>query len=959
MISTAAALCRRIAFTSLAAGALWAGAGVGLAQIDRETGDKMSSGFERGMAAFQGRDWKGAIEEMEKVIALCEAVGDAKAKEAARQKLAPVYYTVGAAAYNVPDYPRSIAGFERFVRLFPNHEKAPLARLAIARATFMNKDYAKAAQMFGALEQFPSLRDQSLLVQAECFKEQGKPGEMAAVVEKLLAGGIQSTAHAGAALLLAQARAESRAWDKVEPLLLLLLGRKELVENLVSLNELLVGLGDAQTEKEQFEKATRVYSHVMPPAQVIALQRQRAATLERRIAANEAAAEKDAEGGVALRAQNGELQAELDEARKLLADLEKLPDYMPGLLLRNARCWYGRERKWEAILVYERLLELYPKAAQEREAALFGCIICYADLLQAKTCRQLCAQYLAEFPKGEHAGTVAYVQGAVVLESGDARGAATLLGSMIETATENEYTGQMYLMLAGAHASLGELDQALEVYRKYIAKFPEGVALEEVKYRAAIVPVFQGKYGEGGQALEDFLRDHPRSPYAEDAKYRLMVCKFAANRYDEVLRDAAQWQKDHPAGVMEPEVLSLKGDCLAAQLHYEEAAEAYQAAVRKASTPEVLDYALNEASKVLQRLADWPALSSLWEDFIRKNPSHPNVVAGIYWITKAKSREGKQDEARKIAIDQLKGCLNDRKNESVEMLLQQVAQLCWKRPRSPSSPANAAGPSVSLAPWDAPAELETLIAPLDAMADATGSPRLDYARVELQGLLKKPEEEREVLLRKIASSKPEVLSPQLLALAGEFYEGKKLGKEAELYYNYLKDNYLKSVWLDWAYCGLGNLALGRGDAQGALELYTKALENYTGSKVRDSMMGRGMALLELGRGAEAKKLFEQVAGTREWRGETTAKAVYYLGRVEERENRLAEAVAFYQRVFVGYQKYVPWVEKAYVQAALCFEKLGKRPEAVRHLQEVLRNEKLGFEVKNEARKMLRQWGAGE
>jgi tetratricopeptide (TPR) repeat protein len=118
-----------------------------------------------------------------------------------------------------------------------------------------------------------------------------------------------------------------------------------------------------------------------------------------------------------------------------------------------------------------------------------------------------------------------------------------------------------------------------------------------------------------------------------------------------------------------------------------------------------------------------------------------------------------------------------------------------------------------------------------------------------------------------------------------------------------------------------------------------------------------MALLESRRYPEARKLYEQVAATREWRGESTVQAIFYLGLIEERQNRLPEAIAHYQRVFVGYQKYVLWVGKAYLKAALCFDKLGKRKEAIAHLQEVLRNDKLGPEVKSEASGLLQQWGA--
>ncbi|MFN0074882.1 MAG: tetratricopeptide repeat protein [Prosthecobacter sp.] len=932
-------------------------------QLDAQTVEEMTLGFNRGMAAFGNKEWLKAMEEMEKVIAMVDGYPDKKAMEAPKQKLAPVYYTVGAAAFNVPDFPKAITSFSRFVAEFPKHEKVAEARLAVARATYSNKEYDKAAQLFAEMEQYPSIREQSLAIQAQCFKETGKLAEMEQALSKLTAGGINNTVQANGALLLAQARAEAGKVAELEPLIDQLVARRQFVENVVALNSLIVAVGDSLAEKEQFEKASRTYLKVLPPAEVIAFQKQRIEFLERRIAANEQAAARSPQASVTLLGQNAEFAPVLEQARTLLTEFEKLPDYMPGLMLRSSRCWYGRDKKWESILVSERLMQRYPTAVKEREAALFSCVIGYADVMQVKTCQQLCAQYLKEFPEGANAGTVAYVQGAVALQAGDVKGAASLFGTLIDVHPGSTFIDQMYLMLGSAHFSLGELDDALRTYQKYITKFPKGPALEEAKYRAAIIPVFQGKYEAGWKTVEAFLKAHPRSQYAEDAKYRLMICKYAANLYAEVIADAAKWAKEHPGGIMEPEVLSLKGDCLAALEKNKEAADTFQLAAKKAATDEVMNYALNEASRLLQKLGDMAQLSKMWEQFIKDKPDHSSVVAGIYWISKAKTKEGKVDEAKQIITEQLKRSLNAPKNESVEMLLQQLAQLCWKRPRAKTPPAEAVQPVlVSSAaepppppPWDAMGELEKQIAPLEASADASGRPRLQFVRVELLRLLKK-NTEADDLMSKIAVTKPEALSPQLLALAGEYLQSKKLTAEAAVLYNHLKDTYLKSPWLDYAYTGLGAMALAKGDAKTALDHYTLAADEYAGAKAKESTLGRAIALLEVGRYSEAKKLFEQVASTREWRGESTAQAVYYLGEVEERQKRLPEAVAFYQRVFVAYQKYLPWVEKAYIKAAQCFDQLGKRKEATAHLQEVLRHEKIGFETKTQARKMLQQWG---
>ena len=97
---------------------------------------------------------------------------------------------------------------------------------------------------------------------------------------------------------------------------------------------------------------------------------------------------------------------------------------------------------------------------------------------------------------------------------------------------------------------------------------------------------------------------------------------------------------------------------------------------------------------------------------------------------------------------------------------------------------------------------------------------------------------------------------------------------------------------------------------------------------------------------------------REWRGDSTALAVFSLGEIEARQGRYPEAIALYRRVFVAYQKYLPWVAKSYLRAAESFEKMGKRQDAIDNLKEMLRNEKLAkFPETEEARSGCRNGGA--
>lgn len=94
-------------------------------------------------------------------------------------------------------------------------------------------------------------------------------------------------------------------------------------------------------------------------------------------------------------------------------------------------------------------------------------------------------------------------------------------------------------------------------------------------------------------------------------------------------------------------------------------------------------------------------------------------------------------------------------------------------------------------------------------------------------------------------------------------------------------------------------------------------------------------------------------------GETTAFSVYSLGEIEAKRGRWAEANAYFQRVYVGYQKFLPWVAKAYIRNGESFEKLGKPQEAANTYREMLRDEKLAnFAEVQEARKRLEALGQG-
>jgi len=229
----------------------------------------------------------------------------------------------------------------------------------------------------------------------------------------------------------------------------------------------------------------------------------------------------------------------------------------------------------------------------------------------------------------------------------------------------------------------------------------------------------------------------------------------------------------------------------------------------------------------------------------------------------------------------------------------------------------------------------------------------------LARLRKDPTGQQKALQDIAANFKPEELSPALLAQVGDYLLAQNQWDKADAFFKYLKETYPKSDYLDYAYNGFGEIAYAHQNYPAALQFFTDAIDKAGATaKLKDVTIGQAKTLLAMGRFAEAKKLFEQIAATREWRGDATAYSIYSLGEIEEKQGKLTEPIAYYQRVYVAYGRYLPWVAKAYIRSADCFQKLGKKQEAANTYREMLHNDKLStFPEYQVARKQLEAAGS--
>lgn len=890
------------------------------AQTTPEQAQLLLQQYNSAKSAFSSSDFEGAADKLEKVLA--GAPEDSQ--------LESVYYLLGASYFNLGKYDKAIETLKTYLGKYPQAAGRNDAIMSIGQSALQTKDYQEAASQFAQLEQTP-LRERALLLEATALDGAGRTDEAVAKLQELTSGGLDTpTAFAGA-MRLAALYGRQKKKEEARALTEKILKRKDMVENMIAFNQMAVDMGDNYLESGDAEAALGAYQLIRPKDFVIRFQQDRLRSLEKKRAETLAAMQEDAKRVSELPL----VEAQVSEAKKFVEDARKMPDAAVPMGVRLGRAYYEAGKKWESLAAFDAVLALEGLPKENKEPALFAAIVDCAELERAPSARRLSEQYLREFPEGPNADAAAYLIGASALQANDPAAAETHFGRVLAERPNSQRAEEMRFLLANARFAQGKFAEAKTDYEKYLADFPQGARVEDATYRVAVSDVFAGQYEKGLAALEEYAKKYPQGAYLSDARYRMALCLFAAEQYDDVIRRCDEWEKDYPRDAQLGEVLALRADALNAKGDAAAAARCYVQSYKAATTDEVLNYSIFEAQKAMQKLGDWQGMAAMFEEFAEKQPNHPLVPMAMFWIGKAKVREGKADEAKKTVADTAKKYIDDPSRDAVEQLISQLAQLCSKRKRP------EAGAPADAAPAPEPArELEELLG-VTAESSKIARARLAYAKSQLALYQRKPAEQQQFLDSIAKDFEPVDLSPLLMALAGERLLAAGDTARATQFFSRLKESYPESPVADFAYAGLGDLALREGDNEKALRLFSDPLEKGNANqKMKDLLLGQGRALLALGKPDQAKPLFEQVASVREWRGESTAEAVYFLGEVEFSQGRWAEANAFFQRVFVAYKKYLTWVAKAYVRSAECFLKLNKPAEAARTCEEMLRNEKL-------------------
>jgi len=858
------------------------------------------------------------------------------------------YYQLGFSYFNQLQYQDAANIFAAHLKKFAISKDAAEVHLFLGRSLLQVEGKADEALVHLAeAAKKAEYAEEARFLAADAYIKKGDKEKAAKTLEIAMNGNSSGPSVLRASLQLVDLYIADGDLDKAIAILDRLESSPGYPDVIVTVNHRFVQIGDKRLEAKEYASALAAYSNVRPRAQVIAIQTKRLAAMkslkedyDKRIA-NSAKTKQPLPRGTEDKAAM--LGAMLESTEKVLGEVRGLTEYDATLQYRIGRCYFNMDRFWPASVAFEAVASGNAEST-DAPTALFGAVICQSKLERAAAARELCVTYLKKYPKEKHVEQVANINATLLLQEGKTDEVVAFLDPFLQEHPDTPIRKDLLILLANSRFQGGKFDDAAKDYDALKKDFASALEFEEFVYRRALCDFLRNDYKATIKGFDAYEKDYPTGQFRSDIRYRRGIIMLALaqkdpKEYDKLITSMTSLLKDPNAVDYAGQIHTLLADAYSGRAgngDAELAATEYAAAVRTANGDEnVISYSLEQATNLLRGARRWDELQALWEDFLKQidGKNHPMELRGVSELSKLLARSNKKDEARAMLAKYALRDINNVRSEYVEMLLSQLAgQYVPPRTFKKDTPKP---------------DIDVLLAELTKVIDVPESERtlayvarVNFAKAELARMMNDPVRNTRFLNAIASSAKPDDLGPILLSVVGQFLlDDKQLDKAVPLF-SRLRDAFPASSYSDAAPVGLGRIYLAKKEYASALEQFDFALNRAAGSSMlKEATYGKGMALMGMRKYDEAKKVFEEIIGNKEWSGVEKAGSVYQLGEIASQSGDKGAANVYFQKVYLSHAKYVEFAAKAYIRSAEMLEESGQHDAAVKTYREMVANPK--------------------
>jgi len=837
--------------------------------------------------------------------------------------------------FQLKEFPVAETTAQKLLKRVSTGQIAADARLVLGLSLALQNKFADAVPVFGALEESTTYHDKALMYRSMAAQQAGQIDVAIDALNRLLASAPHDADWADSALTLISLQLQQRNLEAATKGLALLRSNLKIVENLAGLNTLSLQLGDALLAAQDPAGALAAYRTVFPRDELLRRQEMRTKRMEAWLARQKVLSNVSVTDADSVR----RVEARIKATKAAMDEINQKADYDSALYYRLGHTFLLRGGDWEAALSLERLLKDYPNA-EEKERAYLELVRAYAESGRLDRMKDALDRFTKALPSSQLLPQALYVAAQAAADKGRGDMQLKFLDMGVTMFPNAELTEYMILMQANAYFASGRFAEAQTAASRYVASYPKGKFAEDATYLNAMASLVLGHTEDAIKQINAYLVQYPEGRFVSDGRYRIGAAEFAQQHYESAEQKLTSWLKDYsPEDPHRGEVLSALGDVYAGEDRIDDAIGSYRQALLVPLSDDLLGYVLDELTKHYKSKRDYNTAATMWADFARDHPDHPFVINAAYWIGKLRAKEGNMDAAidQMCAIAQRYVAEPDR--DTVERLLTQIATLLARPPKAGADGVKPPAPTAD----QIAQHVESLLMTPETRENPTVKARVWFTESEVASFRKNNPLRDELLGRIGDQIPPEALPPGLLGCVGDLLLEQGKLDQAKAFFTAIVLRFPRSIYADFGYVGLGELAYRKGDYDTALTQFSNAIDRAGARfKLLDATLGRAKTLLAKGKLDEAKELFEQIASNRQWRGPATAQSVYSLGEILLKRGgseNLAEAQANFQRVYISYKKYTDWVARAYISSGETFEKLGQLKEALATYREMVRDKR--------------------
>jgi len=869
--------------------------------------------FNEAEAAFAAKEYPKVVE---KINELLKALGN---RQGVPYEM--LYFNIGLAQLLGGNNAQAEEAFTDCLKRFPKGEYASRCYLGVGRACMLQDGDDKKQRAIEALTKAsldPKFRSEAGLYLGQVYNDTGKPEEALKVFRSLMGSDVKSPTQTGAAVEVIGLLADTGKLGDLVAYLDRLINQEGVRDAMAWYANQVIVRADELVGAQQYEPALAIYRSIPPRDEILSIQRAALESKKKDVALLEARVKAEASLPIERHSNAGEIlammKASVDQAETALTAIEGKADLDAAILMRRGRCLYYLDRHEEALAVF-RTMRLKFETAPDAKAAAFAEVVLYNTLKNTEQLLTLGTRYLKKYPDAENAEQVALLVGEILVQKGDWAKVGEWYADLIKRFPKSTSLDRYNFYLGVAKFQGGDFAGSVAILSAFVKSFPNSEMIETATYYVAMANFLTNNYKQTLVSCKEYLTRFPNGRYAGDMIYRLAFIDSndSTVKPEKIVRDLDGYIQVHPEDLAAGSILCLLADTAKKMEANKDkgvdpesiALEAYKKAIYTESPEDVIQYALDSATTILQGRKDWAGIAELHGDFVKKFPKSNLVMPSIGWISKAMARMGREAEATQLIADTLKAEIGNPASELVEQLIDELVKSFVPRKVKPAE-------------IDLDAIDKQLVELLNKIAEgkqnATTNARIYYARARLAQAIKR-NDKSELYLKGIATNAtdPAALSPTLLAVVGDIQLKNGKLDEAQAMFQRLKDRYSDSSFSDSGPVGLGQVALARKKPDEALKIFNNAIETIPGmSRFKEANLGKLEALVELGEYENAEKLADNMIGDKAFRGESAGRA-YLLkalsfrrqaakaAGIDASRDLLKQARAVYQRVQGAYK----------------------------------------------------------